>query len=425
MQSHHPKERLAMTLARRSLLGLAASGIAAGELGGARRASAAGLTPMTAGVAPIGTAERLERIARAQGLMRAHDMSAVFIEAGPSLSYFTGVRWGRSERLTGVVLPVDGEPLLVTTGFEEASVRESLAIPAVVRVWQEDENPLALVGDWLRERGLQAGPIGIEETVRYTMSERLAAAVPGATLTSANPVVRQCRMLKSDDEIDLMRRATEITMAAYTHVIPAIQRDMRQSDIAAAMLGAMAALGGEDGWALVLVGEASAYPHGAKNPKAVAKDDLILMDCGCGFQGYQADVSRTFVFGTPTAAHRRVWDEVHRGQQTAFAAARIGAPCGSVDDAVRAYYESLGYGPRYRLPGLSHRTGHGIGLETHEWAYLVRGEATPLQAGMCFSDEPGLYAPGAFGVRLEDCFHMTPNGPRWFSQPSVSIEKPI
>jgi Xaa-Pro dipeptidase len=184
-------------------------------------------------------------------------------------------------------------------------------------------------------------------------------------------------------------------------------------------------LGGSPEFALVLIGEAAAYPHGSKKPQVVADGQIVLMDCGCTVQGYQSDVSRTFVFGTATTRQRTVWDQVARGQQVAFAAARIGATAGSVDDAVRRYYASIGYGPDYKLPGLSHRTGHGIGMDGHEPVNLVRGETTRLAAGMCFSNEPGLYIPGGFGVRLEDCFHMTDAGPQWFSRPPSSIDAPF
>lgn len=374
---------------------------------------------------PIAAAERVARIAKVQSLIRANGMGAVFIEAGPSLAYFSGVSWGRTERLTGIVIPGIGQPLVITPHFEEASVRESLVVPATVRTWHEDEDPLAVVGGWLREAKLHDKAIGVEETVRQFLIEGLGNAVPQARLISANPVVRRCRMIKSPAEIALMQHASDITIAAYARTIPAIRSGMSQGDIENAMTKSMAELGGARPWALALVGEASAYPHGSKNPKSVADNDIVLMDCGCGFRGYQADISRTFAFGTPTPDHRKFWSAVRRGQEIAFAAAQIGSTAGSVDRAVRAFYERLGYGPGYKLPGLSHRTGHGIGMETHDPINLVANETTRLETGMCFSNEPGLYAPGRFGVRLEDCFYMTTSGPRWFSQPSVSIEVPV
>jgi Xaa-Pro dipeptidase len=392
--------------------------------GGALAQGAAGdLKPIT-GVKPIATEERLARIARAQRLMRQHRLSALLIEPGASLTYFTGVKWWRSERLTAAIIPAQGEIAIVTPHFEEPSVRESLKVPGEVRVWNEDEDPLRTVAGFLRDRKA-TGDIGVEETVRYFAVDGLARALPQARIRSANPVVRALRMIKSPSEIALMQAATDVTIAAYRHTYPQIRAGMSPADIGAIMNKATVALGGTPEFALVLLGEASAYPHGTGKPQEVREGEIVLMDCGCNVEGYQSDVSRTFVFGQANAEQRRVWNHMHRGQQIAFAAAQLGRPAGSVDDAVRRYYESLGYGPDYKLPGLSHRTGHGIGLEGHEWPNLVRGEKTPLAPGMCFSDEPGLYLPGKFGVRLEDCFYMTPAGPRWFSTPPPSLDNPF
>jgi len=384
-----------------------------------------GLANIAAGTAPIGETERSARIARAQGLMKANGIGAVLIEAGSSLIYFTGVRWGRSERLTMAVLPVEGDPCIITPFFEEPSIRQTLGVPAEVRVWQEDEDPLKLVAGFLKDRKLDTRPVGIEETVRYFAVTGLARALPGAFIVKADPVVRGCRMIKTAPEIALMQTATDVTIAAYRWTWPRIEKGMTPADIGALMNAATSKLGGEPEFALILIGEAAAYPHGSRAPQMVANGQIVLMDCGCTVQGYQSDVSRTFVFGTASAEQRKVWGDVHSGQAIGFAAARLGAPAGSVDDAVRRHYEALGYGPRYRLPGLSHRTGHGIGLDGHEPVNLVHGETTPLAPGMCFSDEPGLYLPGKFGVRIEDCFHMTEAGPKWFSQPPSSIDAPF
>lgn len=384
------------------------------------------LSPITRDIVPIGPEERRARIARAQRLMRENDIGAILIEPGASLIYFTGVRWWRSERLTAAILPATGDPVIVTPFFERPSVAETLGIAADIRVWQEDENPLALVAAFLREKGLERARIGIEETVRYFAVDRLSAALPTARIMSADPVVRGCRMIKTPAEIALMQKATDVTIAAYRWTHGRIRAGMTPADIGALMNAATRALGGAPEFALVLVGEAAAYPHGSGRPQVVKPGDVVLMDCGCTVEGYQSDVSRTFVHGAdPTPDQRKVWDEVAKGQKVALAAARIGAPAGAVDDAVRGYYESLGYGPRYALPGLSHRTGHGIGLEGHEPVNLVHGEATKLAPGMCFSNEPGIYIPGRFGVRLEDCFHMTAQGPRWFSTPPASIDAPM
>jgi Xaa-Pro dipeptidase len=335
------------------------------------------------------------------------------------------VEWWRSERLTAAILPVEGEPCIVTPFFEEPSVRESLAVPAEVRVWQEDQDPLAVVAGFLKDRRLAGRPIGIEETNRYFIVDGLQKALPSAKLVSANPVVRGVRMIKTAPELALMQLATEITIAAYRWTYPRIEAGMSNRDIGALVAAATGKLGGSVEFNLILLGEAAAYPHGTRKPQKVVPGEVVLMDCGCTVQGYQSDVSRSFVFGTATPEQCKVWDQVAQGQQVAFQAARIGTPAGEVDDAVRRYYTSLGYGPDYKLPGLSHRTGHGIGLDGHEPVNLVRGEKTLLAPGMCFSNEPGIYIPGSFGIRLEDCFHMTEAGPRWFSTPPMSIDKPF
>ncbi|HEY0413668.1 MAG TPA: Xaa-Pro peptidase family protein [Allosphingosinicella sp.] len=414
-------------LGRRAFgLGALAAGGALLLPGGAGAAAAdAALRPITADALPIGREERLARVAKAQALMRRHGLGAILIEPGGSLDYFTGIQWHRSERLTAAILPAQGEAVVVTPFFEEPSVRETLGIPADVRTWQEDEDPLKLVAGALRDRKAAAGAVGIEETVRFFAVDGLRRALPGVVLRNAAPVTRGCRMIKSPRELALMRKATEITIAAYRYTWKRIEKGMNPADIAAIMNGATEALGGSPEFALILLGEASAYPHGSGKPQQVREGEVVLMDCGCTVHGYQSDVSRSFVFGEPTAEQRKVWDQVHRGQEIAFAAARVGAPAGSVDDAVRRQYEAWGYGPGYRLPGTSHRTGHGIGLEGHEPVYLVHGETTPLAPGMCFSDEPGIYIPGKFGIRLEDCFYMTQGGPRWFSTPPPSIDRPF
>jgi Xaa-Pro dipeptidase len=414
-------------LSRRHFAGLAASGAGALLFGPnlAFAQSQAGLRPMTGDVVPISPAERLERIRKAQRLMRAQGFGSLLIEPGASLTYFTGVRWSRSERLTAALIPAEGEAIVVTPFFEEPSVRESLAVPAAIRTWQEDEDPLKLAAGALRDWKLAGRPVGIEETVRFFAVDGLRKALPGVTIRSGASVVRPIRMIKSAHELALMQKAADITVAAYRHTFPRIERGMTPAQIGAIMNGATIALGGQPEFALVLLGEASAYPHGTGKPQAVREGEVVLMDCGCSVEGYESDISRTFVFGEPTAEQRRVWGHMRRGQDIAFAAARIGAPAGSVDDAVRREYERLGYGPRYKLPGLSHRTGHGIGMEGHEPVNLVHGETTRLAPGMCFSNEPGLYLPGKFGIRLEDCFYMTPRGPRYFSEPPPSLDRPV
>ena len=396
---------------------------AATPVGLAARQSDA-LPKLAANAQPITPEERAMRIQRAAALMRANDIDAVLIEAGSSLTYFTGVRWWRSERLTGAVLTREGDCVVTTPFFEEPSVRESLAIEAEVATWDEHEDPLAKVAAWLAKRGLDKGKVGIEETVRYFAVGGLAAAMPDARIVSANPVVRGCRMFKSPAELALMQVANDITHAAYRDVLPRIEAGMTPSDIGGMINAATRQMGGSPEFALVLLGEASAYPHGTGMPQEVRSGEVVLLDCGCNVHGYQSDISRTMVFGEATPKQRLVWSQMRQGQDVAFEAAQVGRSAGEVDDAVRAYYEGLGYGPDYKLPGTSHRTGHGIGLDGHEPINLVRGEETALAAGMCFSNEPGIYLPGEFGIRLEDCFTMTESGPRWFTTPPNSIDDP-
>ena len=409
---------------RRTFLGGVVTSMSAVAASPLRAQSAAGRTIKLP--PPISSAERVQRLKKAQALMRQNGIGAVVIESGPSLDYFTGVQWWRSERLTGVVLPVQGDPIVVTPFFEKPSVEESLKVPAEVRVWQEDEEPLKLVADFLAERGVAGSPVGFEETNRYFILDRLQQQLPGVRVVSANPVARALRMIKSPAEIALMQAAADITLAAYDQIYPRIREGMTPSDINDLYVAAVSALGAQTDGGLILLGEASAYPHGSGKPQHVRKGEVVLLDCGCGVHGYQSDISRTFVFGAPpTAEQRKVWTQMRRGQDIAMAAAKVGAPAGSVDDAVRRTYESWGYGPGYKLPGTSHRTGHGIGMEGHEPVNLVHGETTPLAPGMCFSNEPGIYLPGKFGIRLEDCFYMTASGPKWFTVPPPSIDDPF
>lgn len=417
-----------MYLDRRQLL-FASGAMATVGLTGMARAAVQELNAAKSSILippPIGRAERLQRLAKARALMQANDIGAIIVESGASLDYFTGVQWGRSERLTGTVIPVSGDPIIVTPFFEKPSVEESLGVPAEVRTWNEHDEPLKLVADFMRERGVADKRIGMEETNRFFIVDKLNQFLPGAKVVSANPVVRGTRMFKSPSEIALMQAAADIMIAAYRDAAPKVRAGMTPRDVAAIIEAATAAHGGRPEFQLVLTGEGTAYPHGTRRPQTVEKGINMLFDCGCSVHGYQSDISRSYVWGgNPTAEQRKVWDQMHRGQEIAFASARLGAAAGSVDDAVRAAYESWGYGPGYKLPGTSHRTGHGIGMEVHEPVNLVHGEATPLAPGMCFSNEPGIYIPGKFGVRLEDCFHMTAAGPKYFSMPPKSIDEPF
>jgi len=375
--------------------------------------------------APISSDERVRRLAGARQLMHTAGIAAVLVESGPSLDYYTGIQWRRSERLTAAVIPAVGDPIVVTPFFERPSIAEMLKVPAEIRTWNEDEEPLKLVADFLRERNAATAPIGFEETDRFWIMDRLRRQLPSAAIVNANPVVRAQRMIKTPAELALLQAANDITAASLRYAGERTREGMSGADIDAMIAAAHKKLGGEYDGGLVLIGEASAYPHGSKVPHTVKRGEVVLLDCGCSVHGYQSDISRTYVLGDAPAEVRKVFDQVRRGQQIAMAAAKIGAPAGSVDDAVRRAYETWGYGPGYKLPGTPHRTGHGIGMEGHEPVNLVHGETTPLAVGMCFSDEPGIYLPGKFGVRIEDCWHLTEAGPRFFSQPPSSIDRPF
>ena len=402
-----------------------ATAVAAAVAAGTRAEDLVGVKNLAASAMPISAAERRRRIARAQFLMQEHDIDAIVLEAGSALVYFTGIRWWRSERFTGAVIPKEGEIGVVTPYFEEPSVRESLQVGNDVRTWYENENPFERVAGLLKDRGLEGGRLGIEETVRYFIADGVASAASSFSTVPADPVTRGCRMYKSPTELALMQTANDITLAAYRHVHANIEPGMTSSDIGSLMSDATRALGGSPKFSIALLNEASAYPHGTDQPQSVREGSTILMDCGCEVFDYESDISRTWVYGEPSSKQRRVWDTVKRGQELALETAKIGTLAGKVDDVVRSYYESEGFGPGYQTPGLSHRLGHGIGMDGHEPVNFVQGETTPLAPGMCFSNEPGIYIFGEFGVRLEDCLYMTEDGPQLFTSLSPSIDRPF
>ncbi len=402
-----------------------AAAVTAAVAAPARAAETKDFANLAANAQPISLAERRQRIAKAQRLMNEHDIDAIVLEAGTALVYFTGIRWWRSERFTGVVIPREGEIGVVTPYFEEPSVRERMQLGEDVRTWHENENPFERVAGILADRGLKQGRLGIEETVRFFIADGVAAAAPGFDVIPANPITRGCRMYKSPAELALMQIASDITLASYRHVHANVEAGMNSSDIGGLMSETTRKLGGTPRFSSALINEASAYPHGTDQPQSVREGSVILMDCGCAVHDYVSDISRTWVFGEPNAKQRRVWNTAKRGQEVALETAKVGLPAGKVDDAVRAYYESEGFGPGYQTPGLSHRLGHGIGMDGHEPVNFVQGETTPLAPGMCFSNEPGIYIFGEFGVRLEDCLHMTEDGPQLFTGLSPSIENPI
>ncbi len=416
-----------MAMSKRTFLKTA--GISGAALAGASaftgNATAKTLSSIANHAQPISVDERKHRIAKAQHLMRQAGIGALLLEAGSALVYFTGVRWWRSERFTGAIIPATGEIAVVTPYFEEPSIRETMALGDDIRTWHENENPFALVAGILKDRGAASGKLAIEETVRHFIADGVQNAARGLEIVSGRDITRGCRMYKSTAEIALMQTANDITIAAYKHIHPKIEAGMSAGELSEMMSAATRALGGAVQFSMALLGEASAYPHGTRQPQEVDEGSVILMDCGCSVHDYESDISRSWVFGAPSKKQRAVWNTVKRGQELAFETAQIGVAAGKVDDVVRQFYESKGYGPRYKTPGLSHRLGHGIGMDGHEPVNFVEGETTKLAPGMCFSNEPGIYIFGEFGIRLEDCLYMSEDGPQLFSALSPSIDQPF
>lgn len=412
-------------LAAASTLPLSAAPLAARAAAPSSTDDLAALTSLTTGAQPIAVEERRARIAKLQDLMARQGIAAFLVESGSSLDYFTGIRWHRSERTTAALIPAKGQVIVVTPAFEEPSVRETLQVGGDVRAWDEHESPFQRLAQALKDSGVPAGKVAVEPTTRFFIIDGIRQVTRDYDLVSGDALVRACRMHKSPAELALMQVANEVTLAALRYAHAHVRPAMRAADIAALVDTATAALGGRPEFSLVLLNEASAYPHGSIQPEVVKDGSTVLLDVGCAVHGYQSDISRTWVFGTPSTRQRKVWDTVKRGQEIALETAKLGIPVGDIDKAVRRYYEGEGWGPGYRLPGLSHRTGHGIGLDGHESPYLVLSDTTPLEPGMCFSDEPGLYIPGEFGIRLEDCWHMTETGPKLFTPLAASLDQPV
>ena len=388
-------------------------------------ASIQALKPMTDGIKPITAAERAARVEKARKLMVDNKLDAIFLEGGSSLFYFTGVRWGLSERPFVCVIPAKGEIGWVSPGFEEARARELVGGESDVRVWEEDESPYRQIVNIIKDRGLNTRRVGVEERLRFFIYSGVKKEAPGVDFTDAEVVTAGCRMFKSPAEIALMQRAMDITLAAFRAAFDTFREGMTQDELRGNIAAAHRALGAPGGGASVSFGQFTAFPHGSIEPQRLKQGDVIQVDGGCKVEGYESDITRTTVFGKASQRQIDVWNLEKQAQAAAFAAAKIGAPCELVDAAARKVITDAGFGPDYKVPGLPHRTGHGIGLDGHEWTNFVRGNKTPLAAGMCFSDEPMIAIYGEFGIRLEDCIYMTDAGPKWFTQPSPSIDKPF
>jgi len=397
----------------------------AGVGGSTAERQLADMAPPPGRPAAIGKAEHHQRLAKAQGLTTQLGADTLIVGAGASLRYFAGVGWGATERLVAMILPAMGAPILICPAFELGSLQASLVIDADIRLWQEDQSPYVLVAAVLAELGAQT--LAFDPALPFLAFDAVRQAAPHLAVVNATSVIDGCRSAKSKAELACLQYAKSLTLEVHRRAALMLAPGVATGEVKRFIDAAHRQAGADNGssFCAVQFGVASAYPHGLPGEQILADGDLVLIDTGCQIHGYHADITRTYVFGEPTPEHRRIWAIEHEAQAAAFAAVRPGIPCEDIDRAARAVLERHGLGPGYALPGLPHRTGHGIGLSIHEAPYLVRGDRTPLEPGMCFSNEPMIVIPGRFGVRLEDHFHVTEDGAAWFTQPSPSIDQPF
>jgi Xaa-Pro dipeptidase len=368
-----------------------------------------------------------KRIEKACAIMKANKIDACYFHAGTNLYYFTGMRWGNSERMVGAILSADGKLHYIAPQFELGTIKDFMQIEGEVHCWEEDESPYQLFGKIVKQVNPFSEKIALDESCPFFISNGLQLANPNLKFIDAKPITAGCRSIKSDEEIAIMQNAMDITLKVLEAASKILRPGITSQEVNQFIHDAHVKSGAPAGsyFCIVLFGVDTSFPHGVKNPNPLKEGDVVLMDTGCKIHDYISDITRTYVFGEPTDRQRSIWNIEKEAQANAFKAAQIGRPCGEVDDAARAILVANGLGPDYKLPGTSHRTGHGIGLDIHEWEYLVRGNKTPLQKGMCFSNEPMICFPDEFGIRLEDHFYMTDNGPNWFTQPSHSIDQPF
>lgn len=423
-----------MTLKRRQFLKLSAGSTAgAALLAGCSTPVATipsaspldNLKNMVGDIKPITKDERLTRIERAQKLMVDNKLSALYLDAGTSMEYFTGIKWGQSERMLAAIIPAKGDIKYISPGFEAERVKELMTIDGEIREWQEHESPYTVVAGAFKDMGIRTGTVAMEERVRFFLFDGIRKEASHLNYASGDPVTVPLRMFKTATELALMQRANDITIIAHRVCAEMLEEGMTPQEFSALSAEAHKRMG-VSGGCMVNFGEASAYPHGSIQQQYLKKGDIVLMDGGCKVGGYSSDISRTMVFGAePTARQREIWDLEKKSQAAGFAAAKLGDPCENVDIAARQVLVDAGFGPGYKVPGLPHRTGHGIGMDGHEWGNMVLDNKQPFMPGMCFSIEPNISIYGEFGIRLEDCAYMTEDGVKWFTEPSNSIDDPF
>ena len=419
-----------MTYNRRKFLGLAS--LTAASIPLSNKLMAQSPTNVYRGIdykskiVPISISERKARIAKAQELMSIEKIDALFLEGTTTCFYFTGMRWGQSERTFGVVIPAKGDIIYICPKFEEDRAKELIKpeFGAEIRCWEEHESPFQLIANAVHDRGVKHNKIGMEEGVRFFISNGVKKAAPTFDIVDATTITAGCRMYKSKAEIELMQIANDVTIEAYKMALPSIKAGMSQTEVSTNISNAFRKLGFSGG-AMVIVGKYSALPHGSIAPQTIQEGDIVLIDGGTSCEGYQSDISRTICVGKPSQRQIDIWNLEKQAQDAAFEAIKIGAPCEVVDAAARTVIEKAGFKQNYQLPGLPHRTGHGIGLDGHEWTNFVKGNKTKIQEGMCFSNEPTISIPGEFGIRLEDCLYIASDGPHFFTKQSISIELPF
>jgi Xaa-Pro dipeptidase len=377
-------------------------------------------------VSPISTEEFQARVNKAARLMREQGLAALILPASTSLYYFTGLRWYPSERLTAAIITPEARTVFICPAFEESKLRETLGEQAEIRLWNEEDNPALLVKSWLQDLGCTQGSIALEESTQFFVFEALRQALPQQNIINGTVITAECRMHKSAHEIALMQKAKNITLDVQRRAARILREGISSLEVVDFIDRAHRAYGASPStFCIVSFGELTAIPHGPDGVQYLREGDNVLIDTGCRVQQYHSDLTRSYVFGQPTARQRTIWNLEKEAQAAAFHAAQIGVACEEVDAAARRVLAAAGMSPDYNLPGLPHRTGHGIGLDIHEWTYLVRGNKRPLAPGMCFSNEPMICIEGEFGVRLEDHFYMTEQGPKWFTGQSHAIDAPF